>query len=156
MCIRDRLGAAIAASATENSALEDGSDSQGLLFGNNKAIKRKVVFLFTGQGAQYANMARDLYECEPVFREALDACDAELKIVGDGLIEWLFAADPDRDINQTQYAQVALFSVCYAQAKLWQSWGVSPDAMIGHSIGCLLYTSPSPRDATLSRMPSSA
>ena len=132
---KQQLGAAIAASATENSALEDGSDSQGLLFGNNKGIKRKVVFLFTGQGAQYANMARDLYECEPVFREALDACDAELKIVGDGLIEWLFAADPDRDINQTQYAQVALFSVCYAQAKLWQSWGVSPDAMIGHSIG---------------------
>ena len=137
---KQQLSAAIADSVTENSASEvgakeDGSNAQRLFFGTNKAIKRKVVFLFTGQGAQYANMARDLYQEEPVFREALDACDAELKIVGDGLIAWLFAADPDRDINQTQHAQVALFSVSYAQAKLWQSWGVSPDAMIGHSIG---------------------
>ena len=132
---KQQLSSAIDATVTENPALENGSDSQGLIFGNNKAIKRKVVFLFTGQGAQYANMARDLYQREPVFREALDECDAELKIVGDGLIEWLFAANPACDINQTQYAQVALFSVSYAQAKLWQSWGVSPDAMIGHSIG---------------------
>ena len=132
---KQQLSAAIAATVTKDPASENDSDSQGLFFGNNKAIKRKVVFLFTGQGAQYANMARDLYQREPVFRKALDECDAELKVVGDGLIEWLFATDPAYDINQTQYAQVALFSVCYAQSKLWQSWGVSPDAMIGHSIG---------------------
>ena len=51
------------------------------------------MFLFTGQGTQYANMARDLYQREPVYRKALDACDAELKILGDGLIDWLFAAN---------------------------------------------------------------
>ena len=132
---RQQLDAAIAATVAENQISKDKSDAQRLTFGTNKSIKRKVVFLFTGQGAQYSNMARDLYQREPVFREALDECDAELKIVGDGLIDWLFAADPAHDVNQTQYAQVALFSVSYAQAKLWQSWGVSPDAMIGHSIG---------------------
>jgi len=130
-----QLNTAIAATVADDPALAESSGSQRLFLGNSKAIKRKIVFLFTGQGAQYANMARDLYEREPVFRKALDECDAELKIVGDGLLNWLFATAPACDINQTQYAQVALFSVSYAQAKLWQSWGVSPDAMIGHSIG---------------------
>jgi len=126
---------AISEEVAEDSVKEAGSDSPTLIFGNNKAIKRKVVFLFTGQGAQYSNMARDLYEREPVFRAAIDQCDAQLTKVADGLVEWLFSDDPACDVNQTQYAQVALFSVSYAQAKLWQSWGVSPTAMIGHSIG---------------------
>ena len=132
---RKELAGSIAAAVAEDVSVEDASDSPTLFFGSNKAIKRKVVFLFTGQGAQYSNMARDLYEREPVFRSALDECDAVLNNISDGLISWLFSDDPSCDVNQTQYAQVALFSVSYAQAKLWQSWGVSPTAMIGHSIG---------------------
>jgi acyl transferase domain-containing protein len=121
--------------AAVNPAEAVSEDSPALVFGRDRAVKRKVVFLFTGQGAQYSNMARDLYENEPVFRAAIDHCDAQLNDVADGLIQWLFSESPACDINQTRYAQVALFAVSYAQAKLWQSWGVSPAVMIGHSIG---------------------
>jgi amino acid adenylation domain-containing protein len=121
--------------AAVNPAEAVSEDSPALVFGRDRAVNRKVVFLFTGQGAQYSNMARDLYENEPVFRAAIDHCDAQLNDVADGLIQWLFSESPACDINQTRYAQVALFAVSYAQAKLWQSWGVSPAVMIGHSIG---------------------
>ena len=99
------------------------------------ALRRKVVFMFTGQGAQYAEMAKELFEREPVFRTAIRRCDEVLKSAGEGLIDWLFNPETLNDINQTQYSQLALFSISYAQTKLWQSWGVEPDALIGHSIG---------------------
>ena len=99
------------------------------------ALRRKVVFMFTGQGAQYAAMGKELFEREPVFRAAIRRCDEILTSVGEGLVDWLFNPDSSNDINQTQYSQLALFSIAYAQTKLWQSWGVEPEALIGHSIG---------------------
>lgn len=99
------------------------------------ATDRKVVFCFPGQGSQYAGMAKELFRDQPVFRSAIVRCDDALKSNQSGLIEWLFDHRETVDINQTQYAQVALFSVSYALAKLWQSWGVEPAAMVGHSIG---------------------
>lgn len=96
---------------------------------------RKAVFCFPGQGAQYAGMAKELFRDQPVFRSAISRCDEALKTKHSSVIDWLFAGIETVDINQTQYAQVALFSVSYALAKLWQSWGVEPVAMIGHSIG---------------------
>ncbi len=154
---------------------------------------RPVAFLFSGQGAQYVQMARDLYLTEPVFREHVDRCAELLRpYLGVDLREILYpgsnqesvvssplsiAADHPFDtaqdrrplttdhhdpvgpalrggpaeaprttdngqrttdngpLNQTQYTQPALFVVEYALAKLWMSWGVQPQAMIGHSIG---------------------
>ena len=119
--------------------------------------RRPVVFLFPGQGAQYPRMAAPLYQAEPVFREQVDRC-AELLIsqLGLDLRTILYPNDSrmedggwrmeDRssilhppssilDLEQTQYTQPALFVVEYALARLWMSWGVRPQAMIGHSIG---------------------
>ena len=102
---------------------------------------RPVVFLFTGQGAQYPNMARGLYESEPTFRAEVDRCCDHLRPhLGLDLRDLLFPA-PEREeeaaeaLRQTAISQPALFVVEYALATLWIEWGVTPQAMIGHSLG---------------------
>ncbi len=102
-----------------------------------------VVFMFSGQGAQYPNMARGLYEHEEVFREAVDTCCDLLRgHLGEDLRELLFPGDDEAEVaaagerlGQTSITQPALFVVEVAAARLWMSWGFRPAAMIGHSIG---------------------
>ncbi|MCG8923275.1 type I polyketide synthase [Lentzea sp. CC55] len=91
--------------------------------------RRDVVFLFPGQGSQYAGMASQLADEEPVFRAALDECAAHLPF---DLHEVLADAEL---LTRTKYTQPALFAVEYSLAKLWRHWGVRPVAMLGHSVG---------------------
>ena len=94
-----------------------------------------VVFMFPGQGAQYAGMGRALHKSEPAFRNALDAC-AEILAgeLGFDLRERLFADDADA-LRETALTQPATFAFEYALAQLWLDLGLRPVALIGHSVG---------------------
>jgi amino acid adenylation domain-containing protein len=99
----------------------------------------QVVFMFPGQGAQHATMGAQLYRDEPVFRHHVDtACAVLARDHGLELRDHLFAnpvAAGDRRLDQTAFTQPALFVIGHALARLWQEWGVQPEAMIGHSVG---------------------
>jgi acyl transferase domain-containing protein/acyl carrier protein len=95
----------------------------------------KLVYVFSGQGSQYPGVALDLYESEPVVKEALDECDALFREHADwSLLDLLREKDPER-IKATEVAQPVVFAVQVALARLWQSWGLAPKAVIGHSMG---------------------
>lgn len=99
-----------------------------------------VVFMFSGQGAQYVNMGRQLYESEATFREAVDRCCDILKPhLGLDLRSILYPEAEQEtaaeQLKQTYLTQPALFVIEYALASLWMHLGVVPSAMIGHSIG---------------------
>jgi amino acid adenylation domain-containing protein len=105
--------------------------------------KRPVVFMFSGQGAQYVNMGLELYQTESIFREQVDRCaeflkphlGLDLRTVLYPTVPHTSSFDPENQLNQTAITQPALFVIEYALAKLWMTWGVHPEAMIGHSIG---------------------
>ncbi|HEX5598101.1 MAG TPA: SDR family NAD(P)-dependent oxidoreductase [Micromonosporaceae bacterium] len=106
-----------------------------------QAVSRRIAMMFPGQGAQYANMTRDLYATEPAYRAALDEC-ASLLVphLGLDLRELLFCSEADAEeaqarLRETRYSQPALFAVEYALAELLKAAGITPSRMIGHSIG---------------------
>jgi acyl transferase domain-containing protein len=126
-------------------ALVVSSTSQGLLAlaGGQYAqsdvsdLERKpLVFLFTGQGSQYGGMGADLYASSPTFRKLVESCLKCMEPVLASTVREILTTQPaDSRIDQTQFTQPCLFVLEYCLAKLWERWGVTPDIVMGHSIG---------------------
>ncbi|MBP5972970.1 SDR family oxidoreductase [Brasilonema sp. CT11] len=116
-------------------------DPQRVFTHHQQPSNRPVVFMFSGQGTQYVNMGRELYQSEPTFTQAVDNCCELLKPhLGLDLRHVLYPNEAHKDLateqlQQTFVAQPALFTIEYALAQLWMAWGVHPETMIGHSIG---------------------
>jgi len=153
--------ALVCAGAEEAAAALESRDPKRLLTGHAAGSRGPVTFMFPGLGNHYVGMAGGLYETEPYFREEFDRCcellrphlgldlrevvhpagraDGEARGAGLDLRRML---DPRagedeaaRRLNRTGLTQPALFVVEYALARLWMKWGVSPQAMIGYSLG---------------------
>jgi amino acid adenylation domain-containing protein len=133
--------AVVAASATEAISSLSKRDREHVQTRLKPNDAPEVYFLFPGQGSQHPNMAREIYDAEPVFREAVDRCaqillphlDADLRSLlypPDGTSD-----ETKRRVTETIIAQPAIFTIEYALAQLWMSWGIRPKAMAGHSIG---------------------
>ncbi|NEO98309.1 MAG: SDR family NAD(P)-dependent oxidoreductase [Symploca sp. SIO2E9] len=116
-------------------------DPQRVFTNFQESTEQSVTFMFSGQGSQYVNMALELYQVEPRFRQQVDQCSELLQPhLGIDLRDLLYPTEQQSDqaakqLQQTAIAQPALFVIEYALAKLWMSLGVNPQAMIGHSIG---------------------
>ena len=99
---------------------------------HHAAATPEAVWMFPGQGAQYAGMGRALYAADIAFRNALDEA---LQACGDDTLHARLFADDPQALTPTAYTQPALFCVGYALARTWQSRGLQPAALIGHSVG---------------------
>jgi acyl transferase domain-containing protein/NADPH:quinone reductase-like Zn-dependent oxidoreductase/thioesterase domain-containing protein/NAD(P)-dependent dehydrogenase (short-subunit alcohol dehydrogenase family)/acyl carrier protein len=112
-----------------------GEEHPGVIAGEVTA-SAKVVFVFSGQGSQWWGMGRDLLCEEKLFREQLEKCDELFREFGNwSLLDELSRDEMSSRLQQTEIAQPAIFSLQVALAVLWQSWGVKPSALVGHSVG---------------------
>ncbi len=108
---------------------------------STRAAVRRLAFLFPGQGTQHVHMAAGIYRCEPTFREEMQRCAQMLQPhLGFDILDVIYPASGSADVvaarlDDTALAQPAIFAVEYALARLWQEWGLTPQVMLGHSIG---------------------
>ncbi|MEV2240434.1 SDR family NAD(P)-dependent oxidoreductase [Micromonospora sp. NPDC049891] len=118
-------------------AFAGGDDHPGLIAGGRRTGRRpRPVFVFAGQGPRWWPLAADLLDTEPVFRETLWRCDAALRRYVDwSLVEQLTIAPERSRLADPGVVQPATCALQIALAALWQSWGVEPAAVVGHSVG---------------------
>jgi acyl transferase domain-containing protein len=128
------VGGDRAALATGLTALAAGESSPGVAVGRAMPLGR-TVFAFPGQGSQWPGMGRQLYDRFDVFARAFDeavaAVDAHSRLP---LRDVMWGADPEL-LHGTEFAQPALFVLGVALSALWESFGVTPDVVMGHSVG---------------------
>lgn len=133
--------ALVVSSPADAVAAFEGTGANRLRMGTAGDAAPSVVFMLPGGGAQYPGMARTLFDKEPIFRAAFDACVETLPpSLAAGVRSAVVASPLDADMaaaleRSAELSLSALFAVEYALASLWRAWGVEPDALIGHSMG---------------------
>ena len=130
--------AAIVADSHATSAVRllELAGSNPAAFSSSTAKTQKLAFVFSGQGPQWHAMGRDLYRREPVYREMVDECSRLIaRHASWSLSRELQASKDASRIHLTEIGQPAIFALQMGIAALWQSWGIIPDACVGHSIG---------------------
>jgi phthiocerol/phenolphthiocerol synthesis type-I polyketide synthase E len=128
--------ALVARDALEAAAALRRPQAAPVMAGVRSGADRPVAFLFSGQGSQHPGMGHGLYETEPVYRDLVDRCAGLLEPhLGLDLRRILFTSAGEGAIDETRLTQPALFVTEAALAALWESRGVKPSAMVGHSLG---------------------
>lgn len=95
-----------------------------------------VTFVFSGQGSQWCAMGRKLLLTEPVFQTVCEQCDREFgQYVSWSVLKELQKPENESRLDETAYAQPVIFTIQIALAALWRSWGIVPEAVVGHSLG---------------------
>jgi acyl transferase domain-containing protein len=114
-----------------------GDDVASVAVGRHvKGIRPKLAFVFSGMGPQWWGMGRQLMRAEPVFRSLIEECDGILGEFADwSLIEELEKDERTSRVTEADRAHVANFALQIGLASLWRSWGIVPDAVVGHSSG---------------------
>jgi acyl transferase domain-containing protein/surfactin synthase thioesterase subunit/acyl-CoA synthetase (AMP-forming)/AMP-acid ligase II len=137
--LEHRLAVAAGTRETLAAALEAcarGETPAGAARGRASSQRRKVVFIFPGQGSQWPGMGRQLLAEEPVFRAALERCDRAIRAeAGWSVLAELAADERSSRLAEIDVVQPTLFAIEVALAALWRSWGVEPDLVVGHSMG---------------------
>ncbi|MFI9496174.1 type I polyketide synthase, partial [Streptomyces halstedii] len=104
--------------------------------GTGRVVEGRTALVFPGQGSQWAGMARDLLATSPAFRDTLAACDAALSAHVDWRLPAVLEGAPGApSLERVDVVQPALWAVMVSLAAHWESWGVRPDAVVGHSQG---------------------
>jgi acyl transferase domain-containing protein/acyl carrier protein len=137
---RHRLAVVVHDVASWRQRLEaalEGSAQAGIRSGTARSRKRtKVAFVFPGQGSQWLGMGRTLLHQEPAFRASIERLDAAIRHeAGWSLLEQLWADEQHARLHEIDVIQPTLFAIQVSLAALWRSWGITPDAVIGHSMG---------------------
>ncbi|CAH8292853.1 amino acid adenylation domain-containing protein [Mariniflexile fucanivorans] len=131
----------ILANGSENAFSQLLSNDKALIKSSDlKVVPANLAFLFPGQGAQYLQMGKALYEHETIFREAVDTCSEILLEAFKFDIRRIIypehnTAETEERLKDTQFTQPALFVVEYALSQLWMHWGIKPTLLCGHSVG---------------------
>ena len=127
----------VASSVNEAAQLLRQQGSKQVINSNARTTDTPIIMMFPGQGSQHVNMASELYHSEPVFKEAMDACaKALIPHLGIDLRELIFNTTGDSGrLDQTEIAQPSLFMISFSLGRWWQSMGVKPSMLIGHSVG---------------------
>ena len=134
--------AIVASSASElaerlQSYIDSGTAQAGVAVGRREAGREpSLAFVYSGQGPQWWGMGRQLLESNAIFRNVIEDCDALMRRWAPwSLLEELQRDEASSRIESTAIAQPAIFAVQVALTRLWQSWGIEPQVVVGHSVG---------------------
>lgn len=113
------------------------SGEQAEVYLDNHTFTDKIAFLFTGQGSLYPGLGEELYRSAPVFEESMQKCDELFSNhIHQSITRLLYGTNSDgKQLHQAIYSQPIIFSIGYSLNRLWESWGIKPAVVIGHSIG---------------------